>query len=513
MEVDSLVLLLLLSIPLLSIILLSQNNRRKKALYPLPPGPKPYPLVGNLLQLGPISQPHVTFTSLSKTYGPIFSLQLGQVTTIIVSSHEYAKKIFQNHDLALAGRHEPDAVRILSHHEWSVPWLPPGPRWRSLRRLCTTELFTNQRLDSHLLLRRQKVQELLDFVSKSAEVGAPVEIGWVAFTTTLNLLSSTIFSTDLAGFYSDSSQEFKKTIESIMEFAGCPNVSDFFPMLTPLDLQGVRRKMNPLTNFLYKIFDEQIDRRIKNREEGSTGRDDFLDVLLDSQLGEGGPDFRRPLKSLFGDLFAAGTDTSSSTVEWAMAELLQNPVTLAKVRNELASVIGPEREMEESDIGQLPYLQAVVKETMRLHPPVPFLLPRRAQETVELGGYLIPEGAKLLVNVWAIGRDETTWPDPLKFLPERFLEKEIDFKGRDFELIPFGAGRRICPGLPLAYRMIHLMLGSLLHRFEWKLPKEAVNCGVNMSEKFGVTLAMAHHLKAIAVSVQVNISHERLVQN
>jgi (E)-8-carboxylinalool synthase len=170
MEIDALSLLLLLSIPLLSIFFfISQNHRAKKALYPLPPGPKPYPLVGNLLQLGATSLPHVTFTSLSKTYGPIFTLQLGQVTTIIISSHEYARKLFQNHDLALAGRHEPDAVRIQSHHEWSVPFLSPSPRWRSLRRLCTAELFTSKRLDSHVPLRREKVQELLDFVSKSAK--------------------------------------------------------------------------------------------------------------------------------------------------------------------------------------------------------------------------------------------------------------------------------------------------------------------------------------------------------
>jgi cytochrome P450 len=161
--------LLLLSIPLLIIFFTSQNHRTKKALYPLPPGPKPYPLVGNLLQLGPTSLPHVTFTSLSKTYGPIFTLQLGQVTTIIISSHEYARKLFQNHDLALAGRHEPDSVRAQSHHEWSIPWLQPSPRWRSLRRLCTTELFTSRRLDSQVLLRREKVQELLDFVSKSSK--------------------------------------------------------------------------------------------------------------------------------------------------------------------------------------------------------------------------------------------------------------------------------------------------------------------------------------------------------
>jgi (E)-8-carboxylinalool synthase len=169
MEHNSLLLLLLLCISLLSIFLISQKHKSKRALYPLPPGPKPYPVVGNLLQLGPTNQLHITLASLSKEYGPIFSLQLGQVTTIIISSREYAKKLFQNHDLALAGRYEPDVVRIKSHHEWSVLWLPAGMRWRSLRRLCATELFTARRLDSHTSLRRQKVQELLDFVSKSAK--------------------------------------------------------------------------------------------------------------------------------------------------------------------------------------------------------------------------------------------------------------------------------------------------------------------------------------------------------
>ncbi|KAJ1689171.1 hypothetical protein LUZ63_013326 [Rhynchospora breviuscula] len=505
MEVDTLSLLFLLSVSLLSVFLLSQKRKTKKAdLYKLPPGPKPFPIVGNLLQVGPTSHPHITFTSLSKTYGPIFSLQLGQVTTIVISSQEYAKQLFQNHDLALAGRHEPDATRVEAYHEWSIAWLPPGPRWQTLRRICTTELFTTQRLDSYVSVRKQKVQELLNFISKSAKEGTSVEIGPAAFTTTLNLLSRTIFSTDFTSFDSDSSQDFKKIVEELMVAGGSPNVSDFFPVLTSLDLQGIRRKLKRHNKFFRHVFDEQIDCRIKNRKEGSIACNDLLDVLLDSQFGAKEQEHRQALISVFGDLFIAGTETSTNTVEWAMAELLQNPVTMAKLHDELASVIGLEREMEESDISRLPYLQAVVKETLRLHPPVPFLLPRRAQETVEFGGYLIPEGAKyiqLLVNVWAIGRDETTWPDPLKFRPERFMERDIDFKGRDFELIPFGAGRRICPGMSLAYRMVHLMLGSLLHQFEWKMPEEVAKNGLDMSEKFGVTLAMARHLKAIAIPI------------
>lgn len=182
-----------------------------------------------------------------------------------------------------------------------------------------------------------------------------------------------------------------------------------------------------------------------------------------------------------------------------MAELLQNPSSVAKARDELARVFGSKAEIEESDIGQLKYLQAIVKETFRLHPPAPFLLPHQAETTTEITVYTVPKGARVLVNVWAIGRDNKLWFEPEKFTPERFLEREVDFRGRDFELLPFGSGRRICPGMPLAVRMVHLMLASLLYRFEWRLPREVEKNGVNMAEKFGTILvALATPLQAIA---------------
>jgi cytochrome P450 len=200
-------------------------------------------------------------------------------------------------------------------------------------------------------------------------------------------------------------------------------------------------------------------------------------------------------------LFAAGSDTSSSTVEWAMVELLNNPVSMAKLCNELVEVIGSRRKIEESDISQLPYLQAVIKETFRLHPPVPLLLPRQAEAATEIMGYMIPKGARILVNVWAMGRDDSIWPEPEKFMPERFLESMVDFRGGDFGLIPFGAGRRICPGMPLATRMVHLVLASLLNQFKWRLPDEVQRNGVDMAEKFGVTLKKASPLCAIATPI------------
>jgi cytochrome P450 len=184
-----------------------------------------------------------------------------------------------------------------------------------------------------------------------------------------------------------------------------------------------------------------------------------------------------------------------------MTELLQNPLSMAKACEELRRVIGSRRNIEESEIGQLPYLQAVIKETFRLHPPAPLLIPRQAEKTTKIMSYTIPKGSRVLINIWAIGRDENLWSEPEKFIPERFLVKTVDFKGGHFELIPFGTGRRICPGMPLAIRMVHLVLGSLLNQFKWRLPDEMERNRVDMSEKFGVTLVKAVPLCAIPAHV------------
>lgn len=184
-----------------------------------------------------------------------------------------------------------------------------------------------------------------------------------------------------------------------------------------------------------------------------------------------------------------------------MAELLHNPEVLSKAQLELEQVIGKGNPVEESDIARLPYLQAIVKETFRLHPAVPLLLPRKAGADVEIKGFTVPKGAQVLVNTWAIGRDPSLWNEPNSFKPERFLGSEIDVKGRNFELIPFGAGRRVCPGLPLAMRMLYLMLGTLIHSFDWKLEDGVTPENMNMDDKFGITLEMAQSLRAVPVSL------------
>ncbi|KAK9987080.1 hypothetical protein SO802_032031 [Lithocarpus litseifolius] len=467
---------------------------RKSNTKNLPPGPNGLPIIGNLHQLGP--RPHETLSAMAKEFGPLMTLKFGSVTTIVASSAETTKEILHTHDQTFANRPVPDSVATQPHPEGTLAWVPGDHRWRNRRRICSTQMFTSQRLDLLQHFRHKKVHQLIAHINKYK--GSPVDIGSLAFATTLNLISNTIFSVDIVDPDFESAQEFKELVWRIMMDAGKPNVSDYFPMLKRFDLQGVRRHVQVSYKRMHEIFDDIIATRLKHRETDKTTRHgDFLDVLLD-QMQEDGSDFSiDTIKPLILDLFIAGSDTSGLTTEWAMAELLRKPKTLQKARDEVLQVIGTHGEIKESDIDRFPYIQAVVKETLRLHPPAPLLLPYIAGNDVEVSGYTIYKGNQVLVNAWSIGRNPKYWIDPLSFEPERFVGSNLDFKGRDFEYIPFGAGRRICPGLPLAQRMVILMLGSILHSFNWKLPEGITPENLDMSEQFGITLKKANSLCAV----------------
>ncbi|XP_077245708.1 geraniol 8-hydroxylase-like [Tasmannia lanceolata] len=461
----------------------------------LPPGPVPLPIIGNLFKLG--DKPNESLAELAKTYGPLMTLRLGCITTVVVSSANMAKEILQKNDKAFAGRTVLDAVRALDYNKASMVWQQPNSCWRQLRTMSNTQIFTTQRLDSNKELRWKKVQQLIDHIGKNCKTGQAVDIGRAAFACTLNLLSNTTFSVDLVDQNSESAQDFKALIWDIMEEVGKPNFSDYFPVLRLMDLQGIRRNTTAHFKKLYVLFDGLIEERLLSRaSSNSTRMNDFLNTLLDYKQNS---DDNFDIKALLLDILAAGSETSSNTLEFAMAELLRNPHTMAKAKSELLQTITLEQQVEESDIARLPYLQAVVKETLRLHPPVPLMIPHKAESDVEICGFTIPKNTQVLVNAWAIGRDADIWPNPNDFIPDRFLDSQVDFRGQDFELIPFGSGRRICPGLPLAYRMVHLMLASILHSFSWKLPDGMTPEDMDMQHKFGVTLQRAVPLRAIPI--------------
>lgn len=458
----------------------------------LPPGPNPLPLIGNLLDLG--HKPHKSLAAMAKVHGPIMSLKLGRVTAVVVSSSAMAKEVLQTNDQFLCNRAIPDALTAHSHDGVGFPWIPVSPLWRNFRKSCNNTLFAGKILDANENLRRKKVEELVEIVRKSALKGEAVDVGRLVFTTTLNLLSNTIFSVDLADPNSELAREFKKYVGGIMEEAGKPNLSDYFPFLRKLDVQGTRKRMKIHMGNVLNLLDSMIKQRMKQQELNPdfVPKNDMLHYLLNEEINA--EINQKQMQHLLLVLFAAGTDTTSATLQWAMAELLRNPEKLTKAQTEIRQVLGKNKPVEEADISRLPYLQAVVKEAFRLHPAAPLLLPRKAQQDVEIAGFTIPKGAQIMVNVWAMGRDPRSWENPESFEPERFLGSEIDVRGRSFELIPFGGGRRICPGLPLAMRMMHLMLGSLIGFFDWKVED---GFEVNMEDKFGVTVEMAHPLRAI----------------
>ncbi|KAJ9564061.1 hypothetical protein OSB04_000027 [Centaurea solstitialis] len=437
----------------------------------LPPGPTPLPFIGSLHLLG--DQPHQSLANLAKTHGPIMFLKLGHITTLVISSADAAKQVLQKQDLVFSTRHIPDALNAHNHAQSPVVWLPVGAQWRTLRRILNSNIFSTESLDANQHLRSQKVHELMAYCQRATKSNDSVNIGRAAFRTTLNILSNTIFSKDLTDPYEDSGKEFRELVGDMMVEAGKPNL-------------------------VFEVFEELMEERL-GMERLKQEEDDVLDVCL--KISEENPDAINGahIRGMFLDLFVAGTDTTSNTLEWAMTEVLHNPHIMAKAKKELIENIGKGKIVEEPDIMRLPYLSCIVKETLRIHPPAAFLIPRKNETKVTLNDYTIPKGTQVLVNVWAIGRDPTLWEDSLEFKPERFLTLGRDVRGQHFELIPFGAGRRLCPGLPLAVRMLPVILGSLLNNFDWNL-----NGGINpekldMTEKFGITLQKAGPLCIIPI--------------
>ncbi|XP_071717879.1 cytochrome P450 76T24-like [Rutidosis leptorrhynchoides] len=483
-----------------ALTLLSRHNSR------LPPGPYPFPIIGNLLKLG--HNPHHSLASLSKRYGPLMSLKLGSKTTIVVSSPDIAKEFFQTHDQSFSSRSVPEAARVVDHHKFSLVWLPAGDQWRRLRRITKEYMFSVQCLDASELLRKEKVTELIDHVDQCCKKGKAVNVGAAAFTTILNIFSNFIFSTDFARHDSVSSQDFKDTVWALMEVGGKPNVVDYFPILKPFDPQRLLGWVYVCGKKLLNIFDEIIDQRLERRSnisllyDGvSSTKNDVLESLLNLNLKDESEFSRNDMRHLILDLFMAGTDTISSTVEWAMTELIRNRDKMETARMKLTKFIQNDKSISERDISQLPYLQAIIKETLRLHPPAPFLIPHQAVHDIEVQGSIVPKNAQVLCNVWAMGRDPDVWTDPERFMPERFLDVEIEYKGQNFELIPFGAGRRICPGLNFAHKMLHIVLGSLIHNFDWQLEENIRAQDVDMGEKFGLTLQKNVPLMAIPIKL------------
>ncbi|KAM1079864.1 hypothetical protein TB2_014229 [Malus domestica] len=468
----------------------------------LPPGPKGWPVIGNMFDLG--TMPHRTLTDLGHKFGPVIWLTLGVRNTMSVQSAKAAAEFFKNHDLSFVERTVNENARVHDYHKGSLAMAPYGTHWRVMRRLVTVEMVVNKRINETAFIRRKCIDNMQLWIEEEAskvKEGRGVHVARFVFLMTFNLLGNLMLSRDLVDPNSEEGMEFFKAMNGLMEWNGSGNVVDFFPWLRWLDPQGLKRKMKRDLGKAIQIASKFVKERIQEREVGGEKTKDFLDVLLEFEgngIDEPAKISDHDLNIFILEIFMAGSETTSSTTEWALTELLCNPATLVEAKAELNRVIGPSRKIEESDIDNLPYLQGIIKETLRLHPPIPFLVPRKAMHDTSFMGYFVPKDTQVFVNAYAIGRDPDAWRDePTLFKPERFIGSKTDYRGQNYELVPFGAGRRMCAGVPLAHRMLHLTLGTLLHQFDWSLDANVTRETMDWKDKLGITMRKSEPLLAV----------------
>nr|XP_043614076.1 labd-13Z-ene-9,15,16-triol synthase, chloroplastic-like [Erigeron canadensis] len=466
---------------------------------PLPPGPLSLPIVGYLPFLGPELQKQLT--NMAHTYGPIFKIHLGSKLHVVINTPELAKEVVRDQDETFSNRDLTIAASIISYGGQDIVMSKYNSNWRKLRKIFVHEILSNKNLEACRSLRTDEVRKTIKHVFTN--VGTSINISKIAFLTQASVITNMIWDnkSNKAGKGSDLGDELQMVASNVVEVFGKPNLSDFFPSLARFDFQGIERDMKRQINKLDQILTSIIQDRIKSNLErsedkvGHEGKKDFLQMLLDlnEQKDAASLDITQ-IKALLVDIMLAGTETTSTLTEWAMAEIIENSNVMKKVQQELAEVVGANNIVEESHLSRLEYLDATIKETFRLHPVLPFLVPHLPSQDCTVGGYNIPNGCTIFLNVWSIHRDPRYWNNPLEFNPDRFLKNKFDYKGKDLKFFPFGSGRRICAGIPVAEKMQTFILASLMHSFDWRLPEGEEH---DLTEKFGITLRKRNPLMVI----------------
>lgn len=401
-----------------------------------------------------------SLATLAQSRGPLMRFNLGTHLLIVASSPAAAADILKTNDRALSARPVPHAVPLSPSEISRLSFWgdPTSNHWRSIRAICRAELFSAAAQEAQARVRDEKAAELVEKL-RAVKEGAAIDVGQLVYATVVNVFGNVLFSRDVVADEVECGR-VRGLLRGIIGAISVPNLSDLYPFLRALDVQGLRKKHREFSMKVWDLWKPVVEER---RERSEFRHADFLDTLISRGFGDD------QINHLLEDLFSAGIDTTTSTINRTMIELMATPQSLTKLKHELDAALDHHQHSftTTSHIENLPYLQACIKETLRLHPPAPLLLSHRAGETCRVMGHTIPKNARVQVNVWAIGRDPTVWEEPLEYRPERFLNSSLDFKGNDFEFLPFGAGRRICPGLPMATKILPLIVASLVYFFDW----------------------------------------------
>ncbi|XP_050224550.1 cytochrome P450 736A117-like [Mercurialis annua] len=467
-----------------------------------PPSPPKLPVLGNLHQLGMFV--HRSLLPLSQRYGrDLMLLHFGSKPVLIVSSSAAAQQIMKTHDLIFSSRPKFNPIEKLLYNSKDVAGAPYGEYWRQMRSVCVVHLLSNKSVQSYKSVREEEVSLLIAKIKEFSSESLAVNLSQMFCYVTNDIISRIAFKRK---YSKEDGEKFEKLLGEFMRLLGCFSVGDFIPWLRWVNwINGfdaaLDRTAKEMDAFINGILEEHVS-SLGSTQEKEQGND-FVDVLLHLQKDHnlaGNSLQTDSIKALILDMFAGGSDTSSTVLEWAMTELIRNPRVMKNLQNEVNKITNQKSTIiTEADLEKFHYLKLVIKETLRLHTPFPLLAPRETTQDVTVMGYHISAGTMVLTNAWAIARDPQTWKKPEEFLPERFENNGIDFKGHDFEFIPFGAGRRGCPGVSFAMPVVELVLANIVKSFEWELPDGVKGEDLDIAETFGITTRRKNPLLAFAV--------------
>ncbi|XP_051137791.1 cytochrome P450 71D95-like [Andrographis paniculata] len=490
-------LLLLLSPLILLFLIINQRRRCRRNPQNLPPGPPKLPVIGHLHHLlGGL--PHQVFAGLSRKYGRVLLLQLGQIPAVVISSPAAAKQVLKDQDPACADRPKTIGFEIMWYNYSDLAFSPYNNHWRQMRKICVLELLSSKNVKSFGYIREDEVSRLISTVQSFA-------LSQEAINLTKNLLrftSSVICRAALGKYQAADRDALIEMMKKGLSMATGFELADLFPSskllnllcLNKYRLMWMRRKVDP-------ILDDIVEEH-KLRRGGEYGGEDIVDAMLRINRSDDGRDSisKDTIKAIIFDMFTAGTETTSTTIEWAMAELMRNPRVMTKAQAELREGLKGKKTINSGDIEGMKYLKLLIKETLRLHPPGT-LLPRACRDECTVDGYSIPLKSKVLVNVWAIGRDPEYWDEAEMFKPERFEDGSerfedgsIDFFGQNFEYLPFGTGKRMCPGMNFGLANVELPLARLLYHFDWRMPDGMEANEIDMAERLGISVSRKNDL-------------------
>ncbi|KAK3139596.1 hypothetical protein QOZ80_5AG0385790 [Eleusine coracana subsp. coracana] len=456
----------------------------------LPPGPWELPVVGGMHHLVNVL-PHRSLRDLAAKHGPLMMLRLGQTPLVVVSSKEMARAVLMTHDANFATRPKLLAAGIVVYEWADIIFSPSTDYWRKLRQLCTSEILGPQRVLSFRHIREDEVMLRVEEI-RAMGPSTPVNLSVMFHSMSNNIVSRAAF-----GNKPKNAPEFIAATKVLISLVSGFNIPDLFPAWTTVlaRFTGMTRRLKDIHKTMDTILEEIIHERKATRDSkiksgAEVVDENLLDVFIGLQEKGGlGFDFTNSIiKAVILDIFAGGTGAPASAMEWAMSELMRNPATMKKLQGQLREAFRGKAAVTEGDLqaSNLRYLKLVLKESLRLHPPAPLLVPRESIEECQLNGYTIPAKSRVIINAWAIGRDPLYWKDAEEFRPERFEDGAIDFNGNNYEFLPFGSGRRMCPGFNYGLTSMELTFAGLLYHFDWSLPEGVKEVDMEEAPGLGV---------------------------